>query len=926
MGVGGETVEFGPGGEAGGKAMGRSDLVQLLKATAAVVSASADVHGAFQWAVDVVCRFTQWPLGHTFIVDPPKGVLRSNGVWHNDDEARYAPFVRATETATFARGEGLPGRILASAAPAWITDVRSDPNFPRAEAAAGAGLGAGFGFPVTSARGVEGVMEFFAMEPVAPDTELLELIAHVGLQLGHLLDRTRAEEALRDSEARLAESERVGRAGSWSWAVGEATVTWSAELYRIYGVDAAPGPVTYDAYVACIHPADRAQVGDLIAGILETLEPYEHEYRIVRPDGQIRWVHARVGVVEAVEGVPRRLAGHCQDVTERRLAEDARRLAQLELESHQRILERIARTQPVGPTLEELCHDVEARYDGVRCSVLLVDETESVLRHAAAPSLSNSFRQAIDGLPIADGSGACGTAAARNQPVVVADTLVDPLTKDFVDIAREHSLRSVWSHPLTTSDGAVIGTFAMYRAGPYSPDEDEVRTVMTAGSLAALALERGRTQAALVTAANIDPLTGLANRARFLDSLSAALADISASVAVMFLDLDGFKWINDSLGHPAGDAVLTEVAERLQQSLRPPYLVARFGGDEFTVLLEQATDAEIERAVADVAAAFEEPFPFDGGEFFLSCSVGIARSDQVSDASGLIRDADAAMFSAKEAGRARHAMFDERLRARAVGRVTLAAELRRAIARDEFVMHYQPIVDLHTGAWIGAEGLVRWAHPSRGLVMPDEFIPLAEEDGFIVPLGLRILDMVVGDRAAWSDAEGVYVSVNVSVVQLTDPSLSATIAASLRAHGLAPDCLVVEVTETALMQQLEPARQILEAIGASGVQVVIDDFGAGYSSIGRLEQLPITGVKIDNCFTKSLGVVSKAGKMVGAMAELAHALDLKVVVEGIETAAALATARDVGCDAGQGYYFAPPVPGRELADLLGRARLSVPGR
>ena len=908
-----DATSTGRSGDIGG---GPRDFLQLLKATAEVVAANTDVDGAFQWALDVVCGYTGWPVGHIFTVDSQAGRLTSHAAWHNADPARYQPFVEATQAVTLDAGEGLPGRILATRKPVWIRDVRNDPNVPRSAAATLAGLGAGLGFPVTSSRGIEAVMEFFAANPAEPDEELLELTSHVGLQLGHLIDRGRADEALRTSEARLAESERVGRAGSWSWEVGDPTVTWSDELYRIYGVDPTPGAVTFDEYIARIHPDDRARVAELIGEILATSIAYEHEYRVVRPSGEVRWVHARVAVVSAADGAPRRLAGHCQDVTERREAEDARRLAQLELESHQRILERIARTQPVVPTLDALCHDIETRYHGVRCSVLLVDDTEPVLRHIAAPSLPASFRLAIDGLPIAIGAGACGTAAARNQMVIVNDTLADPLTGEFTALAREHDLRAVWSHPLTTSDGEVIGTFAMYRSEPYSPDADEIRTVLTAGSLAALALERGRTEAALVAAANIDPLTGLANRALFLEELETALGDAASSVAVMFLDLDGFKWINDSLGHPVGDAVLGEVADRLRKRLAPRGLVARFGGDEFTVLLEDASAEDIDAAADEVDAAFAEPFVLDDGEFFLTCCVGIALNDHATDSHGLIREADAAMFAAKESGRSRRALFDERLRERAVGRVTLEAELRRAIKDDEFTMHYQPIIDLRTGRWIGAEALVRWQHPSRGVLMPDDFIPLAEDNGLIVPLGMLVAEKVIADRASWQSADGLYVTVNVSVVQLADPELATVLSRSLDAHHLPAQLLVVEVTETGLMQQLDTACAILEQIREAGVRVVIDDFGVGYSSIARLEELPIAGVKIDGSFTKTLGVSAKARQMVGAMADLGHALELDVVVEGVETAEAHATALEVGCDAGQGYYFARPVPADELTRML----------
>jgi EAL domain-containing protein (putative c-di-GMP-specific phosphodiesterase class I) len=293
-------------------------------------------------------------------------------------------------------------------------------------------------------------------------------------------------------------------------------------------------------------------------------------------------------------------------------------------------------------------------------------------------------------------------------------------------------------------------------------------------------------------------------------------------------------------------------------------------------------------------------------------------SDHDVDAYGLIRDADAAMYSAKESGPARRAVFTERLRERAVRRITVEAQLRRGIDRDEFLLHYQPIVDLRSGAWVGAEALVRWEHPSRGLLAPSEFIPLAEESGLIVPLGLRILDRAVRDRSTWPAADGLYASVNLSAVQLADPTIAASVADSLRSHGLTPAQLVVEVTETALMVEVETARDVLEQISASGVRVVIDDFGSGYSSVARLADLPMTGIKIDRTFTVALGDDPKAGVVVAAITDLAHALDLEVVVEGIETAAARAAAAAFGCEFGQGYHLSRPVPLDALAGVLAR--------
>jgi diguanylate cyclase (GGDEF)-like protein len=377
---------------------------------------------------------------------------------------------------------------------------------------------------------------------------------------------------------------------------------------------------------------------------------------------------------------------------------------------------------------------------------------------------------------------------------------------------------------------------------------------------------------------------------------------------VLFCDLDRFKWINDSLGHSTGDRILVDVAWRLERTLDGHHLLARFGGDEFTVLVHDADDPEVDvRAVADrLVKALEAPFHLDGGEFYVSVSVGIAvADDDDAGASDLLRDADAAMYAAKERGRSRFAVFDRTLRDRATARLTVEAELRRALDRDEVVMHYQPIIDLRTGELSGLESLVRWQHPRRGLVTPDEFIPLAEETGLIIPLGEQIVRRVLTETA---DLDIPHICINVSAVQLTDPHFAEMLGSAIRGHPLDSRKLVVEVTETALMQQVDVARAALEEVAALGIGILIDDFGTGYSSIARLRELPVTGVKIDRSFTAELGINPETDRLVAAIADLAHAVNLEVILEGIETPAAAECAAGLQCDFGQGYFYARPSP------------------
>ena len=598
-------------------------------------------------------------------------------------------------------------------------------------------------------------------------------------------------------------------------------------------------------------------------------------------------------------------------------AEARTRELEADLADQERILERIARGEPLAVTLETLCRRFESRYPDARCSVLHLDPDAGILRHAAAPSLPESFRTAIDGLAVGEGMGACGTAAARNEIVVVADTSIDPLTESFRELAETHALRSVWSKPLVDHAGTVIGTFAVYRSVVHRPDADEIRNVRVAGNLAAIAIERQRAEDAATAAARLDPLTGLTNRAQFLEHLDRRMHDPSNEVGVLFCDLDRFKWINDSLGHPSGDRILVEVADRLRAVVRSGDLLARFGGDEFSLLVVDATPASATATARQIQGVFEQPFVLDSGEFFLSVSTGIAFDHHDDDAIGLVRDADAAMYAAKARGRARYALFDDDLRHRTVARATLESELRRAIERDELVIDLQPECDLATGEWVAVEALARWRHPRRGMLGPDRFVPLAEETGLIIPLGLRVLELAVAEAARLAAVgRPLVVAANVSVLQLNDPGFAAAVEAVVDRSGIDPSALGLEVTESAVMADVDVARAALERMVAQGVTVVIDDFGIGYSSIARLGELPVVGVKIDRQFTRCLGSDPRAERIFTAVAALAHAFELDVVAQGIESPATFEVVRRLGCERGQGIHLAPPVPSEQLDAIL----------
>ena len=420
--------------------------------------------------------------------------------------------------------------------------------------------------------------------------------------------------------------------------------------------------------------------------------------------------------------------------------------------------------------------------------------------------------------------------------------------------------------------------------------------------------------------AHHDPLTGLANRARFLEGVAAALA--RGRAAVLFLDLDRFKVVNDSLGHAVGDRLLVATAARLRDCTVPGDLLARLGGDEFTVLLAPGSGLDAARRRAKrVLAALAVPFPIDGHAVVVTTSVGVAFGEAGGRAAELLRDADVAMYQAKQAGKARYAVYDGSMRAAAVMRLALESDLRQALERDELRVYYQPKVALATGRIAGVEALVRWQHPTRGLLAPGTFIPLAEETGLILPLGRWVLAAACAQLVAWRErypASGLLLGVNVSARQLQRGDLAAEVAAILAASGLAPGALKLELTESVLMEDAVATGRAIRDLRGLGVQLILDDFGTGYSSLAYLKRLPLDALKIDRSFVAGLGTDPEDAAIVRAVVSLARALDLLVVAEGVETAEHAAALRALGCDLGQGMHFAAPLPPDELATLLAR--------
>jgi diguanylate cyclase (GGDEF)-like protein len=589
--------------------------------------------------------------------------------------------------------------------------------------------------------------------------------------------------------------------------------------------------------------------------------------------------------------------------------------------SHNRLHELIARAAPLSDVLGELVEGIERYEPSVIPCVVLLDRESSTLHPGAGPSLPPHYLASIDGVVIGPNVGTCGSAAWSGHLTITEDIAEDPKWAPIRDFAMDAGLRHCWSMPIKAPDGEVLGTLALYGPRPRHPLPEHLALMQDGARLAGIAIERHRTMHRLIHDARHDGLTGLPNRTAIFEHLNEALAGIrpETKVAALFVDLDGLKTLNDTLGHDRADEMIREIGHRLLAAVRVDDFVGRFGGDEFVVIAEEVADQEQAAELGfRLLEAVSKPLPGIASTV-VTASVGIAfMSNPATDAREAIREADSAMYASKRAGGNGCSFFEGSQRIQTGRRLALAHRLRDAEMRDEMHLVFQPVFELAGSEAVAVEALLRWSCPDIGEVSPMEFVPIAEDTGAIVPLGAWVLRESCETLARISEQIGrpLELGVNVSAHQLARPGFAKSVQQTLAHAEFPAELLTLEIMETALMQPNAVTTRALRELESLGVRIVLDDFGTGYSSFSWLKQHSLHGIKIDRSFVSGLPEDLGDRAIVTAVIGIAGALGCTVTAEGVETPAQLDALQALGCERAQGFLLARPAPADELATLV----------
>ncbi|MEP6787255.1 MAG: EAL domain-containing protein [Acidobacteriota bacterium] len=785
-------------------------------------------------------------------------------------------------------GKGLTAYVFRRGLPTLLTDADVRDLCDRGEVeSVGTASAVWLGIPLRTPTGVIGVLvvQHYDDETAYAERDI-ELLTSVGDQIALAIERKRAEDALRESADNLAAAQRITHLGSWELDLDDLDEPrnnqsrWSDETFRIFGFEPGQIDAPNQSFYNAIHPDDNELIAQALDATLKEGQPYNFEHRIILPDKSERIVHERAELIYDDEtGRPIKLLGTVQDITDRRRTDAALNDSEYKLRtlftSMNEGLSQVDNDEVIQFVNDRLCemtgYEREEMIGQKTLDLLFDDEGRNLILEA------NKERKL----------GISGQYEAR---------------------MKKKSGELIWvlvsGAPVLNEQGVLTGTIGMFMD----------------------ISERKLSEEQLLHDAFHDGLTGVANRALFMDHLQMTIERCKSRhsnyYAVLFIDIDRFKMINDSLGHAEGDELLRQIAGRLSCITRTGDLLGRLGGDEFVLLLCELLEANDAVDVAErIQDILKKPFDLSGNEVNVSASIGIALStDGRRYADDMLRDADIAMYQAKAAGKACHKVFNAAMRTVATTRLEHESEIRLGIERGEFELHYQPIVRLETNVLRGFEALVRWQHPTRGLVQPDEFIPTAEETGLILPLGLWILNESCRQMSEWQEkyeaASSLMINVNLSGKQFLQTDLAEMVSKTLTETGLTPQCLKLEITESFLIENSENAVKIMHDLRRLGVGLSLDDFGTGYSSLSYLDRLPLNSLKIDRSFVRRMSENGERSEIVRTIIRLAQHMRMEVIAEGIETVEQLAQLIALQCGYGQGYFLSVPLDPEQAEEYI----------
>ena len=885
------------------------------QAVSAGLATAEDPPAALRAVIRAICETEHWPCGRFFGVDELEQVLRCVETWGVADPAVEA-FLARSRDKVYRRGEGLTGFVWQNGKPLWVSDSSVDPR--ASGTSEGTGLAGGaFVFPVITQGRKLGVLSFASKDVRAPDQRLIEVIGGIGAQIGQVLKRIAAESAMRASEARF--RSLTALSADWYWEQDEQfrLTFMSRPLGERTGLDAAAylGRRRWDQPALNLSEEDwaahRAQ--------LERHEPFrDFEMHRVAPDGGTRWLSISGEPIFDAAGRFTGYRGVGTDITERKRAEE-RRAAQAR---YQKTIARFGEAALARRETGELVAEA-ARYvmDGLGAGAVCYFERTSAEQEAIV--------RCVEGLP----AESVGTLLAYQAE----DALGHVLGGAAARLARlPYAWASGRDAALAPVEHATRGGLCALAAPGAAFGAEETRFLAAAASVLSAGLTRIESERRLAFLAQFDALTGLPNRALLADRFAQMLVQArrhEAQLGVLFVDLDEFKLVNDSLGHRSGDELLKEIARRLQAAVRSGDTVARIAGDEFAIVLSDLTRPEDAGVVAQkVLEQLGGPIIIGGHELFVTASIGVALFPaDGGDVEALLAAADAAMYRAKQSGRNTFHFYTAEINQRTRARAILGGELRRALERGEFRLLYQPKFELKSERPSGAEALLRWQHPSRGVVAPGEFITILEDSGLIVPVGEWVLRQACADIREWErrGARPLPVAVNLSARQFRQLDLAARIREILDAAAVAPEMIELEITESQLMQDPDHAIRAMRSLADAGIRIAIDDFGTGYSSLACLTRFPLAALKIDRSFVA--GILQEGGDatIVRTIVEMAHTLGFAVIAEGVENEIQKRFLRGLGCEQAQGFLFGKPMSAEAMIELLGpkpgRAKKLLPG-